>query len=132
MDESTDKGCTKHLCLLARTLVDSDVKDSFLGLIPIEDGSAATLHAKMVTFFVSNKIPYKENMISFGADGANTMFGARHSLVTLLKEDNPSLFTMKCICHSYALCASYACLKLPRVLDLTRDIYSFFPTARKD
>ncbi len=34
---------------------------------------------------------------------------------------------MKCICHSYALCASYVCLKFPRSIeDLARDIYSYF------
>ena len=48
-------------------------------------------------------------MIGFGADGANSMLGARNSLSTLLKKDMPTLFVMKCICHSFALCASYAC-----------------------
>lgn len=35
VDESTDKSCIKHLCLLARTVVDSDVKDCFSGLISV-------------------------------------------------------------------------------------------------
>ena len=104
VDESTDKGCIKHLCLVARTIVDSDVRDCFLGLIPVQDGSATTLHANIVNFFESNKIPYKDNMIGFGADGANTMFGAHHSVATLFKEEIPHIFTMKCICTMCLVC----------------------------
>lgn len=71
-------------------------------------------------------------MISFGADGANAMFGPHHSLSTLLIKDVPNLFTMKCICHSYALCASYACLKLPREIeDLARNVYAYFSNSPK-
>ncbi|KAI4455636.1 hat family dimerization domaincontaining protein-related [Holotrichia oblita] len=64
-------------------------------------------------------------MIGFASDGANVMLGSNHSLMTLLKRDVPSLFVMKCICHSFHLCASYSCEKLPRfVEDMTRDIYN--------
>jgi hypothetical protein len=39
---------------------------------------------------------------------------------------------MKCICHSFHLCASYACQKLPRYIeDLTRDIYNYFGSSPK-
>lgn len=132
VDESTDKGCIKHLCLLARTVMEDDVKDCFLALIPVQDGSATTLHKNIVSFFEENNIPYKENMIGFGADGANAMFGPHHSLSTLLIKDIPNLFTMKCICHSYALCASYACLKLPRgIEDLARNVYAYFSNSPK-
>lgn len=72
-------------------------------------------------------------MIGFGADGANTMFGRHHSLSTILKEDIPHLFTMKCMGHSYPLCASYACLKLPRgIEDLARNFMPIFQTAPKE
>lgn len=39
---------------------------------------------------------------------------------------------MKCICHSFHLCASYAWQKLPRYIeDLTRDIYNYFGSSPK-
>lgn len=60
VDESTDKGCIKHLCLVAKTKVDSDVKDCFLGLIPVEDGSASTLHANIVNFLKATRYPTKK------------------------------------------------------------------------
>lgn len=54
------------------------------------------------------------------------MMGVRHSLSVLLKNDVPDLFIMKCVCHSFALCASYACEKLPSEIEQTaRDIYTF-------
>lgn len=71
-------------------------------------------------------------MIGFGADGANSMLGARNSLSTLLKKDIPTLFVVMCICHSFALCASYACATLPKdVEDLARDVFSYFQCSPK-
>ncbi|CAK1578832.1 unnamed protein product [Parnassius mnemosyne] len=60
------------------------------------------------------------------------MFGDKHSLVTLFKNDIPHLFTMKCICHSFNLCASYACEKLPRgVEDFCRNVYNHIQNSPK-
>lgn len=113
-------------------MIHDKVTDCFLGLIPLQDATAKALYESVVSFFVSNHIPYKENMIGFGADGANSMLGARNSLSTLLKNDIPGLFVMKCICHSFALCASYACATLPKdVEDLARDVFSYFSCSPK-
>ncbi|XP_050717436.1 uncharacterized protein LOC126999147 [Eriocheir sinensis] len=132
VDESTDKGCIKHLCMVARTLVDDEVKDCFLGLIQLEDATAIALYNNVVSFFRDNQIDYKQNMIGFAADGANAMLGAHNSLSSRLKNDVDGLFIMKCICHTFALCASYACLKLPRSIeDLARDIFSFIQCSPK-
>ena len=131
VDKSTDKGCIKHLCLVARVIDVDSVRDFFLTLF-LKDVTAQTLYNNVVNFFSENYIPYKENLIGFAADGANSMLGAHKSLSALLKADAPHLFIMKCICHSFALCASNACLKLPRsVEDLARDIYSYFNCSPK-
>ncbi len=93
----------------------------------MKDATSQTLYSNVVNFFNDNGIPYKNNLIGFAADGANSMLGEHHSLSSLLQADIPHLFVMKCICHSYALCASNACLKLPRsIKELARDIYSYF------
>ncbi len=132
VDESTDKGCVKHLCMVVRLIIENEVKDCFLSLIPLKDATADSLYNHVVEFFRKHNIPYKENLIGFAADGANVMLGAHHSLSSLLKKDIPNLYIMKCICHSFALCASYACLKLPRSLeDLARDIYNYFHCSPK-
>jgi hypothetical protein len=132
IDESTDRGCTKHLCLVARIIIDDSVKDCFLTLIPIKDGTALALYNKIVTFFNNNNIDYKNNLVGFAADGANVMMGQHNSVKALLLRDIPNLFILKCVCHSFALCASYAATKIPRdVEDLTREIYKYFQYSYK-
>lgn len=127
VDESTDRGCTKHLALVARVATSQGIKDAFLTLVPLESATADTLYECVKAVFNDANIPYKENMIGFAADGASVMMGANHSLSSLLKNDIPNLFIMNCICHSFHLCASYACKTLPRwVEDFTRNIYNYF------
>lgn len=71
-------------------------------------------------------------MIGFAADGANAMLGAHNSLSARLKNDVDGLFIMKCICHTFALCASHACLKLPRSIeDLAHDVFSYIQCSPK-
>lgn len=53
------------------------------------------------------------------------MAGIDKSLGAFLKKDCPTLFTLKCVCHSMALCASYACKDIPDEIEqLCKDIYS--------
>lgn len=89
VDESTNKSTTKHLALIARTAVDFNVEDNFLCLIPIVEGTASALHNECKEYFDNENIPYKNNMIGFAADGANTMYGSHHSLSTLFANEIP-------------------------------------------
>ncbi|XP_072381987.1 uncharacterized protein [Diabrotica undecimpunctata] len=132
IDESTDLSTTKHLCLVVRYEKNYVIQDSFLSLIPLASADANTLFQAVLSFFAEHNIPYKDNLIGFASDGANVMMGSKHSFMTLLKNEIPEIFIMKCICHSYHLCASYACEKLPRfVEDLVRDIHNYFSSSPK-
>jgi hypothetical protein len=132
VDESTDKGCTKHLAVVVRLKQSGITKDACLTLIPIVDGTADTLFTSIKNILIKHGIPYKENLVGFAADGANVMMGGNYSLSTLLKNEVPNLFILKCICHSFALCASYACKKLPNGIEsLVREIYKFFQYSSK-
>lgn len=127
VDESSERGMEKHLSMAVKVLCNSSIIDVFLGLIPMKDVTVNSLHKDVVEFFKKNLIPYKNNMIGIAADGGNALLGGCHSLISLMKEDIPHLFVMKCISHSFSLCASYACLKLPRSLeDFVREVYSYF------
>lgn len=131
-DESTDRSTTKHMALVVRTAVKFKVEDSFLCLLPVTDCSAVVLHQTCKKFFEKENIPYKENMIGFACDGANNMSGQNLSLTALFAKDIPNLFVMKCICHSFHLCASYACKQLPRgVEDFARDVYNYLKNSPK-
>lgn len=53
-------------------------------------------------------------------------------VVTLLQYEIPNIIILKCTCHSFHLCASYACTKLPRFIeDFIRDIYNYFSSSQK-
>uniref|UniRef100_A0A6P7GV51 Uncharacterized protein LOC114347101 n=1 Tax=Diabrotica virgifera virgifera TaxID=50390 RepID=A0A6P7GV51_DIAVI len=131
-DESTDRSCSKNLCLVARVVIDFSIKDYFLTLLPVKEATGAALFTLIDDFFKNHNIPYETNCIGFAADGANNMMGANNSLSSRLKEKCPNLFLMKCICHSFHLCASYACEKLPNEVEqLTREVYNFFSNSPK-
>jgi len=71
-------------------------------------------------------------MIGYAGDGANNMMGKTHSLATNLLNDIPDLFIIKCICHSFHLCASYSCLQLPRfVEDFARNVHNYLNNSPK-
>ncbi|KAL5232786.1 hypothetical protein ACI65C_000196 [Semiaphis heraclei] len=77
----------KHLALVVR-IFDKEtftVTDQFLDLIQISNATALSVFNAVVSFFNKNNIPFKENLIGFAADGANTMFGDLHSVKTLLE-----------------------------------------------
>lgn len=108
------------------------VVDSFLALLPLQGATADDLYEKIVRFFESNGIPWRTNLIGFASDGASVMVGRFNSLTTKLQAQTENLFTLKCICHSFSLCASNACSKLPRgVEDLVRNVYNFFSNSPK-
>lgn len=109
-----------------------DIEDSFFALEPIASATANNIYESIVNLFTKYEIPYKQNLIGFAADGASTMMGRHHSVNTLLKKDVPNIFVMKCLCHSLALCTSYACAKLPNEIEnLVRKIYSYFSYSYK-
>lgn len=128
IDESTDKSSVKHLAIIVR-MVDNNqfvVKDEFACLQEISSATANGVFEAIMDIIKKNNIPYQKNLIGFASDGAASMFGINHSVKTLLENEVKGIFVMKCICHSLALCASYACEKIPNfVEDLVREVQSF-------
>lgn len=60
------------------------------------------------------------------------MMSKHNSVATRLKQEISNLFVWKCICHSFSLCASYACAKLPHhVEDMVRNIHNYFKHSAK-
>ncbi|KAJ8895526.1 hypothetical protein PR048_000862 [Dryococelus australis] len=109
----------------------SDELNKFL-TYTVQEASADSLYRHMTKTLTEADIPYKDNMIRFACDGANVTTGTHNSLSTILTHDIPNLFTMKCVCHSFHLCASYVCMKLPRAVeDLARDVYNYFQCSPK-
>lgn len=132
VDESTDHSCIKHLAIVVRTCINFEVSDSFVTLLPLADATSQNMYEVITNFFNNHQIPYKNNLIGFAFDGANAMMGVNNSLQTKLRSDVPSLFILKCVCHSLALCADYACKKLPDTVEnMVRSIYTYFQQSFK-
>jgi hypothetical protein len=93
--------------------------------------TAETIYNKVVNALKSENIPL-DNLVGFGSDGCNTMFGAQNSIVSRLKADFPGIIVQKCVSHSLHLCASEACKVLPRQCeDLAGEVYNFFKNSSK-
>jgi len=67
------------------------VRNEFACLEPISHATANNIFDVIIKFFNKNNIPYKDNLIGFASDGANAMFGCKHSVKTLL-EEVPEIF----------------------------------------
>ncbi|XP_037828362.1 uncharacterized protein LOC119616162 isoform X2 [Lucilia sericata] len=125
VDESTDLTNVKSLCLVVRLCLNFEIKDFFYGLLTVEHADANSLYQLIVNHFNKNGVNYKKNMIGFAADGAAVMTGRNKSVAQLLKNENNDLFIIKCVCHSLALCSSYACLKLPSSVEPLKIYFAF-------
>lgn len=100
-----------------------EVKDEFVKLIEVSDASAKDA---IIHFFSTHDIPYKHKLAGFASDGVNVMFGYKHFVKILLEQDVPDLFVIKCLWHLIALCAPYACEKLPNnVENLVYEVYNY-------
>ncbi|KAJ8980514.1 hypothetical protein NQ317_007934 [Molorchus minor] len=132
IDETTDRATIKHMCLVVRVMFNDNVSDCFLTLLPVESAQAEVLFHQIVAFFVEHEIPYIQNLIGFASDGASNMMGRHSSVASRFLAVIPEIFILKCICHSFALCASYACNKLPNFVEtFTRDVHNYFSNSPK-
>jgi len=131
IDESTDTSDVKQLAIVIRTFVNAEISDEFFTLLEVTSGTAQGLYESFTSYFETEAIPYKQNAVGFAADGANTM-GIHNSFQSLIKKDIPHIFIMKCICHSLALVAAYACKKLPDFVEnLVREVYTYLQYSSK-
>ena len=76
-------------------------------------------------------IPW-ENVIDFASDSASVMVGQRNSILSRIREQQPSVFSLGCTCHLAALCAAAALKKLSVSIDgLLIDIFYHFKHSSK-
>lgn len=80
----------------------------------------------MLLFFSSRNIPWR-NMVGYASDNTNSMVGERNSVLSRLREKQPKLIDLGCICHLENLCVVDACkiLLLP-IDELLIDVFYHF------
>ncbi|KAJ8912516.1 hypothetical protein NQ315_015600 [Exocentrus adspersus] len=133
IDESTDRGTIKSVCICVRYNVGHSVKTKLLSLVDIFDkndfdsaneGATAQRLYDCVMKVIKDANINEKNLIGFASDGCNTMMGVNNSFSRIM--------ILKCICHSLHICASKACEELPRMCeDLARDVYAYFKNSSK-
>ncbi len=128
IDESTDIGMDKQLCVIVRYFSHkrSCIVTTFLGIIPLECGTAEGIFTALRQFLDKNRLP-AERCIGLGTDGCNTMCGKNQSVMTKFQALCPRMIHIRCICHSVQLCSSYALKTLPRNIEfLVGETYNWF------
>ena len=93
--------------------------------------TAQTLFDVLAHELESHNVPWT-NIIGFASDTASVMVGKRNSVLSRLLEKQPKLFSLGCLCHLAALCASAAMKKLPVSIDnMLIDIFYHFKHSAK-
>ncbi|XP_074027797.1 zinc finger protein 862-like [Leptinotarsa decemlineata] len=131
IDETTDISTKKSMAVIIRFHDNVSIKDRFLGLIEVENGTAKGLFETVLKLLKDNNITI-ENMTGLGADNCSVMMGHKVGVQTKFREINPKIIVMGCICHSLHLCASAAAVKLPKsVEEFLRKIINHFSNSTK-
>ena len=90
-----------------------------------------TLFQALEETLQSRSIPW-QNVIGFASDSASVMVGRKNSVLSRVREQQPDVFSLGCMCHLAALCAAAALKKLPISIDgLLIDIYYHFKHSSK-
>lgn len=97
----------------------------------LENSTAQYITDKVIELLNSFEV-LLQNMIGFAADNASVMIGNISWVQARLKEFVSHLFVIGCICHSFHLCCSAACMQLPREIEqFARNVYNFFSNSTK-
>ena len=133
MDESTDRGVVKREGTLIRYYDESTlhIATGFLGLQEVPQANASKLFECLDFHVIQAGLSY-EKLIGWNSDGASVMLGRRNSVVSRLKEKQPRLYVLHCICHVSHLIVSDAMPCIPSyVTSLTENLYWWFHHSAK-
>lgn len=135
LDESTDVGLNKTMCLLMRFVHPKigNIHTQLLELLHLDarDCRAENLYQEFKNLLAKFDIPIT-NVIGMASDGASVMVGKNNSFASRLLQVCPNATVLKCVCHISAIIASKACLALPRAPeDLLRQIYTYLSSSSK-
>ena len=83
----------------------------------MEKCDAGSIVAALKKLLVTKNLSIN-NCIAIGTDNSSDPVGINNGVYSKLKQENPSLILMRCVCHSMQLAMSYASAEcLPRNLE---------------
>lgn len=97
----------------------------------LRDADAKGISDTVVAFISQNGLQIK-NMMGIATDGASVMVGKHHSVFTLLKQMQPNLQLIRCVCHSLDIVVNKAMQLLPINIEyMVRETYNWFTHSAK-
>ena len=132
-DESNDKKTDKRLAIMVRVFEDGlGPKTRLLDMPVCSGGTSEAIFNDIDNVFTNLKIPWT-NCIGFARDKCNVIVGKINSVLTKVKQKNPDVFSIGCICHLANLCAKVGVKQLSVPIDdLLVDIYYHFENSLND
>ncbi|KAL1252639.1 hypothetical protein QQF64_017332 [Cirrhinus molitorella] len=133
LDETTDISVNKLLCICIkyRSKKQNRFVSTYLGLVELLDADANGIVDAIIDFLQVNALDIA-NMIGIATDGASVMVGRQHSVYTLLKQKQPNLQLIRCVCHSLDIVAKKAMQQLPSNIEfMIRETYNWFAHSSK-
>ena len=108
-DGGNDNFHKKYFGILVRLWDESrrEVVVRFLDCPVCNIATGQTLFQALEATLQSRSIPW-ENVIGFASDSASVMVGIRNSVLSRVRERQPNVFSLGCVCHLAALCATAA------------------------
>jgi hypothetical protein len=134
VDETTDIGDIKSMCVLVRFVKNCRVQTQPLELIDLDtkECNAEGLYKQFKTCLVEKHNTPIHNVIGVAPDGASVMIGKHNSFFANLKKEVRDVLLLRCICHSAALIANKACEELPKSQDeLLRNVANYISGSAK-
>ncbi len=132
IDESNDK--ENKSCIILVRVLDAEVgnvKTRFLDMPIVNIGTASNIFSALKASLKKYGLDFSKAM-AFMSDTANVMKGSRSGVQKLIKNENPSLYDIGCICHLADLCIKAGMSTLPLDIDqLFIDIYYYFHHSSK-
>ena len=114
-DETSDISHEKWLSLVVRYIhpLNNEIRVELLQLINVDssDCSADQIFTAFEGALCEKQIPIS-NICGMTSDHAQVMIGTKCSFQTKLKEKNPRVLIIGCVCHSAATSAKYSCEKI--------------------
>uniref|UniRef100_A0A0L8I5Z8 DUF4371 domain-containing protein n=1 Tax=Octopus bimaculoides TaxID=37653 RepID=A0A0L8I5Z8_OCTBM len=92
-----------------------NVKDALLDAIVLENSLSRGLYDAVKSTLTKEDVSMS-NILGFASDNCSTMIGNKSGFQKLLRNDISTVFTIGCVCHSFALCSSHAVKMLPSYL----------------
>ena len=132
MDESNDK--SDKSCIILSTFLDpkiGEVRTRFVGMPVVNIGTAANLFEALNESLAKYGLGFS-NAVAFMSDTTNVMKGKRSGVQKLIRDENPFLLDVGCICHLADLTVKAGMKTMPVDIDqLFIDIFYYFHHSSK-